>query len=277
MSEISRKSGRRIVESIDTSKVSKQEVYDFYKRFRAQRKRAGETVEPLMKLKDVKKADIVRTLEKWEREPLERKAEAEYKKLQEQLKAVTPSEAASTYGEFQKKLDFWRKNRMIDISNVMGGTLAQPFVEIEKPAATTTDTAATAAAATTAAAPVVYQPITVTRYKGRFAHDLIAKWVDDGLIDNTDDYEDSEPIWEFMAETTQKAEDYQFFQDQYEGENAVGTNAYYQEFKKFLDDIQKFEAEMAKKKVTLPTYGTPRYLEMFDEWRDQKLAEESLL
>ena len=270
MAEISRKSGRRIVESINTSKVSKQEVYDFYKRFRAQRKRAGETVEPLMKLKDVKKADIVRTLEKWEREPLERKAEAEYKKLQQQLKAVTPSEAASTYGEFQKKLDFWRKNRMIDISNVMGGTLAQPFVETEKPTTTTT----TAAAAVSAPA---YQPITVTRYKGRYAHDLIAKWVDDGLIDNTDDYEDSEPIWEFMAETTQKAEDYQFFQDQYEGENAVGTNAYYQEFKKFLEDIRKFEAEMSQKKITLPTYGTPRYLEMFDEWRDQKLAEESLL
>lgn len=259
MAEISRKSGRRIIESIDTKKSSKQEVYDFYKRFRAQKKRKGEAVPPMMKIKDVKKADIVKQLEVWERQPYERKVEENYKKLQQGMLAVAPSEAAKSYRKFQKDLQLLQKSKLIDIKNILGGTLATPFEE--KPPA------APKAAAAAAPAP---QPVNVTRYKGRFAHDLIAKWVDDGLIDNTDDYEDSEPIWQFMAETTQKAKEYEFFQSNYEGENLTGTNAYYDDFKEFLQDCENFERAMRNANKKIPDYGTREYWQALSDWREEQ-------
>lgn len=259
MAEISRKSGRRFIESIDTKKSSKQEVYDFYKRFRAQKKRKGEAVPPMMKIKDVKKADIVKQLEVWERQPFERKVEEKYKKMQEGLLAVAPSEAAKSYRKFLTDVRLLQKSKLIDIKNVMGGTLETPFEE--KPPA------APKAAAAAAPAP---QPVNVTRYKGRFAHDLIAKWVDDGLIDNTDDYEDSEPIWQFMAETTQKAKEYEFFQRTYDGEAKTGTNAYYEDFKEFLQDCENFERAMREKGKKIPPYGSDEYYRMKEEWLDEQ-------
>lgn len=257
MAEISRKSGRRVIESIDTKKSSKQEVFDFYKRFRAQKKRAGESVPPMMKIKDVKKADLVQQLEAWEREPYERKIEEKYKALQESLTAVAPSEAAKNYRKFQKDVELLQKSKLINIKNILGGTLATPF-ESKAP---------TAPAAPAAAAP---QPVSVKRYTGRFARDLIAKWVDDGLIDNTDDYEDSEPIWLFMAESTQKDEEYKFFQQNYEGAAKVGTNAYYEDFKEFLQDSENFERAMRQQGKEIPPYGTREYWEALAAWREEQ-------
>lgn len=262
MAEISRKSGRRVLESIDTKKSSKQEVYAFYKRFRAQKKRAGEKVPPMMKIKDVKKADIVKQLEVWERQPYEKKVEAKYRELQGALQAVAPSQAAKNYRKFMKDVQLLQKSKLVDIKNILGGTLETPF-----------ETAAPAMpkAAAAPAAPAA-PPVTIQKYKGRFAHDLIAKWVDDGLIDNTDDYEDSEPIWAFMAETTQKAKEYEFFQNNYEGMNAVGTNAYYEEFKEFLADCSTFESQMRIKGEPIPPYGTREYWEALAAWREEQAA-----
>lgn len=260
MAEISRKSGRRIIESIDTKKSSKQEVFDFYKRFRAQKKRAGEKVPPMMKIKDVKKADIVKQLEVWERAPYERKIEEKYKAFQETATAKAPAEAAKEYRKFMKDVQLLQKSKLIDIKSVLGGTLQTPFEEKPKPIPK---------GSAAAAAPA---PVPVPKYKGRFAHDLIKKWVDAGLIDNTDDYDDSEEIWEFLADSTQKAEEYDFFKANYQGEEKTGTNAYYEQFKEFLADAKNFEADMRRKNKTIPPYGTKEYWDALAAWREEQNA-----
>ena len=260
MAEISRKSGRRVIESIDTKKVSKQEVFDFYKRFRAQKKRAGEKVPPMIKIKDIKKADLVQQLEAWEREPYERKIEEKYKALQESLKAVAPSEAAKEYRKLQQEITLLEKSKLINIKNILNGSLKNPFDDArpETPKERKPTGIGTGAD---------FNP---RRYKGRLAHDLIAKWVDDGLIDNTDDYEDSEPIWAFMEESTQKDEEYKFFQQNYEGTAKVGTNAYYEDFKEFLQDSENFERAMRQQGKEIPPYGTREYWEALAAWREEQ-------
>ena len=73
-----------------------------------------------------------------------------------------------------------------------------------------------------------------------------------------------------MAETTQKAKEYEFFQQNYEGENLTGTNAYYEDFKEFLQDCQNFEREMRNAGKKIPDYGTREYWEALSEWREEQ-------
>lgn len=250
MAEISRKSGRRILESIDTKKASKQEVFDFYKRFRTQKKRSGEKI-PLLKIKEVKKSELVSLLEAWEREPLERELEAEYTKMQQKMTSIPPEAAAKQYTQFQKQLQFLKSMKMINPKNILGGTLEQPFeVKESQPQRVT-------------------QQVQVTKYKGRYAHDLIAKWVDDGLLD-TEDYDDSDQIWEFMSTTNQKHEEYDFFNDFYAGENKEGSKAFFDDFKEFLQDSENFERSLRMASKPVPEYGTRSYWDALAAWRDEQ-------
>ena len=271
MAEISRKSGRRIIESIDTRKATKQEVYDFYKRFRSQEKRAGAAVAPLMKLNEVKKADLVQVLERMEQANFERRVEQKYKKLQKEILSAPPGQVASNQRlkQFEQNLRFQSQQGLIDIKKLMGGTLEKPFEVTEQPTAAAPSIAAPANLGGVAP---VRETLTVTRYQGRIAHDLIKSWVDNGLIDNTDDYDDSDEIWEFMAESTQKDTEYDAFGRYYSGGAKVGTKKYYDAFKEFLADTRNFERAMAAKGVKLPDYGTQEYLDMFDAWIEEQLA-----
>lgn len=271
MAEISRKSGRRIIESIDTRKATKQEVYDFYKRFRSQEKRAGASVAPLMKLNEVKKADLVQLLERMEQAHFERRVEQKYKKLQQEILKATPGAVASNQklNQFEQNLRFQSQQGLIDIKKLMGGSLEKPF-EV-KPAPAAAASAVSAPANLGGSAPV-RDTLTVTRYQGRIAHDLIKSWVDNGLIDNTDDYDDSEEIWEFMTESTQKDTEYETFGRYYSGGEKVGTKKYYDAFKEFLMDTSNFERDMRARGEKIPPYGTQEYLDMFDAWLEEQLS-----
>lgn len=263
MAEISRKSGKRIIESIDTKKASKQEVYDFYKRFRAQQKRSGQSVEPLIKLKDARKADIVKHLERMEQVQFEARIEQKYRKMQQEIFTQTPGSLATSarLEQFEKNLRFQSQQGLIDIKKLMGGTLEKPFEVTPEPEPELPSSFGGAP---------VRESLTVTRYQGRIAHDLIASWVDSGLIDNTDDYDDSEEIWEFMAESTQKNEEYEFFGNFYSGPNKVGTKKYYDDFKEFLQDCQNFERAMRNEGKEIPEYGTQEYWDALADWQDEQ-------
>lgn len=265
MAEISRKSGRRVIESIDTKKASKEEVYNFYKRFRAQQKRSGQAVEPLLKLKDVKKADIVQRLERMEQAQFERRVEQKYKKMQKELFTQTPGSLATSkrLQEFEKNLRFQSQQGLIDIKKLLGGTLEKPFQITPEPEPQLPEAFGGGGAP-------VRESLTVTRYQGRIAHDLIKSWVDSGLIDNTDDYDDSEEIWEFMAESTQKNTEYEFFGKFYAGGEKVGTKKYYDQFKEFLQDCRNFEADMRKQGKTIPEYGSEDYWNALIQWQQEQ-------
>lgn len=270
MAEISRRSGRRIIESIDTKKASKQQVYDFYKRMRAQQKRSGAAVEPLIKMKDVKKADIVAKLQRMEQIAFESRIEKRYKQLQKELINQTPSQAAENVNlkQFEKNLRFQSQQGLIDIKKLMGGSLEKPFIPEPEPAIP--EAAPEAPTAPITGGAPVRESLTITRYQGRIAHDLIASWVDSGLIDNTDDYDDSDEIWEFMAESTQKNEEYDFFSAYYAGMHKLGTKKYYDEFKEFLQDSQTFESDMRSQGEEIPEYGSQEYWDALADWREEQ-------
>ena len=94
MAEFSRKSGRRILENIDTKKSSKLEVFEFYKRQHKQLKSKGGQVGKILEMKSVKKSDLVRELERLEqiqevvREQQQVKQTAKYAQKFEQTKAA---------------------------------------------------------------------------------------------------------------------------------------------------------------------------------------------
>ena len=116
----------------------------------------------------------------------------------------------------------------------------------------------------------------VIKYRGRLAHDLIANWVDDSLLD-PETFDDSEEIWEYMSDTEEQAEDFDFFSDYYSGTHKKGTSKYYDSFKQFLQDKEIFEREMKKKGKAIPAYPSAEYWEMLDEWRQEQDEKNNLL
>lgn len=250
--------GYRTIEWIETTKATKSETYEFYKRARKQLQRQGVKVDPLLKQKKVKKSDIVRELEKFEtlhQQKRERELEEKYNTMVEFMDAVTPSEAQAAFNQFQKTLQFQESQGLISLSNIFGGGLSIPFASAPEPEPEPE-------VESLAPPPTRQSP----KYKGRFAHDLIAKWCDDGLLD-TEDYEDSDEIWDFMDDTTQNAVEYDFFQQYYAGSEKVGSYKYYEEFKDFLEKSKKFEQELTNKKQQVPQYGSQEYWDMYTNWK----------
>ena len=259
------KRGYRTIEWIETRKSTKSETYEFYKRARKQLQRQGVKVDPLLKEKKVKKSDIIRELEKFEtihQAKRERELEEQYNTMVEFMDAVTPSEAEAAFNKFQKKLLFQESQGLISLKNIFGGGLSLPFGSNAPEPEPEPD-----------GIDVGVEPVAPprTKYTGRFAHDLIAKWCDDGLLD-TEDFEDSDEIWDFMDDTTQQATEYDFFQANYEGVEKVGSKKYYDEFKEFLTDSRNFERDMRSKNQgdDIPEYGTQDYWKALAQWRDDQ-------
>ena len=274
MAEFSRKSGRRVIENINTKKASKQEVFDFYKRQRAQLQRRGEKVDPLLKIKNVKKSDIVLQLAKMEKMELESSLGRRYLHTVKRIGVQTPSQAAKSILGFEKHIRELESKGKIDVKNILGGTLdlnfaPEPEPEPEpEPLPDLPDLEPEP--------PRADSKKQTIKYRGRLAHDLIANWVDDSLLD-TDTFDDSEEIWEYMEATEEQAEDFNFFSDYYSGTYKKGTSKYYDSFKEFLQDKETFEKEMEKKKKAIPAYPSAEYWQQLDEWRKEQAAKNNLL
>lgn len=261
MAEFSRKSGRRVIENINTKKASKQEVFAFYKRQRAQLQRHGEKVDPLLKIKNVKKSDIVSQLAKMEKMQLESSLGRRYQQTVKRMGAQTPSQAAKSILGFEKHIRELESKGKIDLKNILGGTLDLNFAPEPEPKPEPSRAGGKKQA---------------IKYRGRLAHDLIANWVDDGLLD-PETFDDSEEIWEYMSDTEEQAEDFNFFSDYYSGTHKKGTSKYYDSFKQFLQDIEIFEREMKKKGKAIPAYPSAEYWQKLDEWRQEQEAKNDLL
>lgn len=249
--------GYRTIEWIETTKATKSETYEFYKRARKQLQRQGVKVDPLLKQKKVKKSDIVKQLEKFEtlhQQKRERELEEKYNTMVEFMDAVTPSEAQVAFSQFQKTLQFQESQGLISLSNIFGGGLSIPFASAPEPEPEPE-------VESLAPPPTNQSP----KYKGRFAHDLIAKWCDYGLLD-TEDYQDSDEIWDFMDDTTQNAVEYDFFTQNYAGAEKVGSKKFYDEFKEFMTDSQNFERALKMQRQEVPQYGTQEYWDALAAW-----------
>lgn len=178
MAEFSRQArSKRILESIDTKKSSKKQVFDFYQRWRKQYGVKGKGID----FQKASKADIVRELYQLEsRQHVEiqqapvKLFEKQYKKAKE----LPTQQALSALTKLQKKAEKLEKAGKItkQQANVFQATTQQP-----PPRKKSSSTGKTRSRRKN------------TYYKGRFAHDYIKKMCDDALLD-TEDFEDSQEI-----------------------------------------------------------------------------------
>lgn len=274
MAEFSRKSGRRILENIDTKKSSKLEVFEFYKRQHKQLKGKGGQVGKILDMKAVKKSDLVRELEKLEqiqevvREQQQVKQTAKYTQKFEQTKAAMEKasvrEAKQQYQQFQKSLKAAASRGDIDLKTFIGGAFKDITTKKKKEKVAVQEVARPTFQAGGTSKGTLKKASTA--FKGRLAQSLVRKWVDDMLLD-PDSFEDSDTIFAAMETVDENPTDFQFFKDYYDGEEKEGTQAYYEEFQGMLDIIPKFENSLAANSEEIPPYPSFEYWQRLQDWR----------
>lgn len=274
MAEFSRKSGRRILENIDTKKSSKLEVFEFYKRQHKQLKGKGGQVGKILDMKSVKKSDLVRELERLEqiqevvREQQQEKQTAKYTQKFEQTKAAMEKasvrEAKQQYQQFQKSLKAAASRGDIDLKTFIGGAFKDITKKKKKEKVTVPEVSRpTFQAGGTSKG---FLKKASTTFKGRLAQTLVSKWVDDMLLD-PDSFEDSDTIFAAMETVDENPTDYQFFKDYYAGDEKEGSQSYYEEFQGFLDIMPNFEASLASRGEEIPPYPSFEYWQRLQDWR----------
>lgn len=262
MAEFIRKSrSKRIIQSINTTKASKREVYDFYQKWRKQYGVKGKALD----INAVKKADLVRELEKLEKiqheeiQP-ERKFFREYEKTKKQVVGKTPSsEVRERLQKLQAKAEKLQKAGKIDPNIVVWQeTKEQPKPRYKRSGGSGGSKRGRQRAN-------VY-------YKGKMAHDFIKKMCDDALLD-TEDFEDSQEIWYAISLVETNSEEFDFFSAFYAGNYKKGSRDYYLGeggFEDFLRLSEKFEQAMAAAQLPIPEYGTAAYWTAFKKWVDEQ-------
>lgn len=258
MAEFTRKTrSKKIVESIDTKKSSKREVYDFYLRWK---KQYGGKGSKALEYKKASKAAIVRELNELEaRQHIaiqEAGGEKGFEKAYEKFKKkqLSPSQAAEELKKLQKRAEKLEKAGKLTKgkSNIFKETTEQP-----KPRKK--------GASRSGQRKNVY-------YKGRYAHDFIKKMCNEALID-TEDFEDSQEIWYAVSLVTGYVEEFDFFKDNYEGEYKQGSRDYYLGiggFEHHLKLSEQYEREMREAKKEIPERLTREYWDALLAWIDSK-------
>lgn len=259
MAEFTRKSkSRQNLQSINTARASKQEVYDFYKKWKQQYGIKGKGLS-----KAASKADLVKELEKIEQiqhETIQAATKARTEKaISKQYEQIKKKELASTPGsafeEFQKlnrKVEQLKKIGRIDKDT----TFFKKTTEKAKPRKKSSQSRARRKQRRN-----VY-------YKGKFAHDYIKKMCDDGLID-TEDFEDSREIWYTIDLIKTNSREFDFFEQYYSGSYKKGSRDYYlgkYGFEAFLLNCEQFERAMRAAQKDIPEYGTQEYWNALQEW-----------
>lgn len=253
MAEFSRQArSKRILESIDTKKSSKKQVFDFYERWRKQYGVKGKGLD----FRKSSKADIVRELYQLEsRQHVEiqqapvKLFEKQYKKAKE----LPTQQALSALTKLQKKAEKLEKAGKItkQQANVFQATTQQP-----PPRKKSSSTGKARSRRKN------------TYYKGRFAHDYIKKMCDDALLD-TEDFEDSQEIWYALGLVETNSEDFDFFADHYAGNYKKGSRDYYLGeggFEDFLRACDEFERDLQQQGLEIPERRTEAYWDALAEW-----------
>lgn len=283
MAEFSRRAGRRILESIDTRKASKQEVYEFYQRQRKQLKSKGGQVGKALKLGEVKKSELVKELEKLEavqssvraaqKEEQTKRYTSKYEQTKREMERASVWEAKKQYEKFQKSLKAAASRGDINLKTFIGGAFKEitSKKKTQKAMKDYEERASRAEAAQRRTESRKGLKRASSVFKGRLAHDLVSKWVDDMLLD-PDTFDDSESIWAAMEVVDENPTDFNFFKENYTGEEKEGSQAYYEEFQEFLDIIPEFEAALAAAGEEIPPYPSSEYWNRLVEWRRSRYS-----
>lgn len=254
MAEFSRQArSKRILESIDTKKSSKKQVYDFYQRWRKQYGVKGKGLD----FQKAKKEDIVRELyvmEARQHVEIQQAPVKLFEKQYKQAKELPVNQAAAALTKLQKKAEKLEKAGKItkQQANVFQATTQQP-----KPRKKSSSTGRTKPRRKN------------TYYKGRFAHDYIKKMVDDSILDDTDDFDDSQEIWYALDLIDDYSEDFNFFKEHYSGNYKEGSKDYYlgeNGFEDFLDKCRLFEDELSAAGKKIPDRYSQEYWDQLSAW-----------
>lgn len=278
MAEFSRRAGRRILESIDTRKASKQEVYEFYQRQRKQLKSKGGQVGKALKLGEVKKSELVKELEKLEAvqssvraaQKVE-KAKAytqKYEQTKQEMQGKGVFGGVARYKQFEKTLKAAAARGDIDLKTFVGGAFKDIGKKKAKEKKPKPEEPKTEQKRTQSYEEPSRSPLRKASrsFRGRLAHDLVSKWVDDMLVD-PDSFDDSDSIWAAMETIEENPTDFNFFKENYTGEEKEGSQAFYEEFQYFLDIMPKFEAALLEAGEEIPPYPSREYWDKLQEWR----------
>lgn len=255
MAEFSRKSrSKRILENIDTARSSKAEVYQFYQKWRKQYGLKDKSLSS-----SAKKSEIVRELYKLEayqsgkikQRPVEL-FEEQYKKIKEQQPS---NQTTQQLEKLQAKADKLLKAGKISkaAANLFQTSTEQPKARHKEKAERT-------------------QRANVY-YKGRYAHDYIKKMIDDSIINDSDDFEDSQEIWYTLDLIKQNSDDLDFFKKHYAGESKEGSRDYYlgkDGFEDFLQNCQEFEDYLTSKNEKIPAKYSDEYWNALKKYLAEK-------
>lgn len=237
MAEISRKSGRRTLEWINTRKSSKSEVYDFYKRFRSQLKGRGIKI-PLLS-PTTKKSDIVSTLISFEQAERETALEREYNRLVRTALKNSPDKFANDMRKYENRIKNLHKRGLIDINTFMGGSLL-----------TSNDESIASSEST-------------SEHKGRAIKDLYAQFVDEGLLE-PETYEISDKIYTDMLAVQRNKDKLNMYERIYKGTAKKGSSEYWDGFKDFVKELQVVQNSLADvQNENIPAFDTTAYDDLF--------------
>ena len=255
MAEFSRKArSKRILENIDTARSSKAEVYQFYQKWRKQYGLKDKALSS-----SAKKSEIVRELYKLEayqsgkikQRPVEL-FEEQYKKIKQQQPS---NQTQQQLEKLQTKADKLLKAGKISkaAANVFQTSQEQPKARHKEQSKRTQRAN--------------------TYYKGRYAHDYIKKMIDDSIINDSDDFEDSQEIWYTLDLIKQNSEDLDFFKKHYSGENKEGSRDFYlgqDGFEDFLQNCQEFEDYLISKGKQIPAKYSDKYWKALKKYLAEK-------
>lgn len=230
MAEINRKSGRRILEQIDTKKLSKSEVYDFYKRFRKQLQGRGNVMSPKLDYSTTTKSRLVVELERFEEMEKETLRPYSHDNLQKKYDKIREAIYNSNKFSYVEK--------MIETFDKM----VTKAVELKMPGVedffTTWDGKDSIHLDTN------YR----TEFSGIFAHDVVKAEIDMGRAPSgLDGWDDSQDFFDYLRERDFGGRMVDLFKEEFNVDNyEEGTPEFADAINDFLNDIAYYNNEVLK-------------------------------
>lgn len=229
--EISRKSGKRTIEWINTKKSSKQEVYDFYERFRNQLKGRGVSILPPKLDVKAKKSEIVNELamyEQWNNSLIEY-SPANIMAKNKNLKKYVLSPNHSVMNKerrinaFENFVDKAVDSGKYDLSGVLAGIGRKNIEDTYEQT----------------------QPTGRTHRKGSWAHDVITQAIDDGILPSGLEGWDSQDAFDYIIMMDYTPDDYLDIYNEFFNENnySIDNPEYYEDVTDFINAIQEYTYE----------------------------------
>lgn len=230
MAEISRKSGKRTVEWINTKKSGKREVYDFYERFRKQLQSRGNVMSPKLDYGTTTKSRLVVELERFEemeKETLRPYSHANLQKKYDKIREAISKSNKISYIEkminaFDKRVAEAVKLKMPGVEDFFTTNDGDDSIRTGKSGR--------------------------TEFKGIFAHDIVKEEIDRGRAPSgLYGWDDSQDFFDYLRERDFNESMVNLFNEEFNVDGyEEGTPEFADAMNDFLNDIAYYNNEILK-------------------------------